>query len=104
MYHQQKLTILKDNNYFKWSNEMQIFLDQKNLKRCIEYNDLQDIQPEISDLQIMYELEKEDVLTKSNLSDTERKDQLRKIDQEWKPYKIKWIEAKEKEKFWRISP
>jgi len=95
--YQQKLTILKENNYFKWSNEIQIFLGQKNLKRCIEYNQLQDIHSEISDLQIMYELEKEDVMGGLG-SDAEKKEQIRKIDQEWKPYRIKWIETKEKEK------
>ncbi len=99
MYHQQKLTILKEDNYFKWSNEIQIFLGQKNLRRCIEYNQLEDIHSDVSDLQIMYELEKEDVMQNNvTLSDAEKKELLKKIDQEWKPYRIKWIEANEKKK------
>ncbi len=68
-----KITILKEDNYFKWSNEIQIFLGQKNLKRCIEYDQLDEIPHSVSDLQIMYIMEKEDAEVNDKLTDDEKK-------------------------------
>ncbi len=68
-----KNTLLNETNYYKWSNEMQISLSQKNLQKCIEYNDYSEMPMEITNLKAMYRLEVEDV-ENSKLSDMEKKE------------------------------